>query len=122
MPEPRVLGKCYENLNPARRGVQISFIGRVFDQPMQQQTHTQHATTDVLLLADDVARTLMVARVLARHERAIDLRGLDGMVGLLCAKTLDLAPETARAMRPRLLALRAELDALAALLPEGAAA
>jgi hypothetical protein len=89
---------------------------------MQEQTPDLRGSTDVLLLAEDVARTLVVARVLARHERIIDLHGLDGMVGLLCAKTLDLAPETARAMRPRLQALRAELDALAALLPEGAAA
>lgn len=79
-------------------------------------------SNDALELAENVARTLMVARVLAVHGRAVDLQGLDGMVGLLCARTLDLAPEHARAMRPRLMALRAELDALAALLPQGAGA
>jgi hypothetical protein len=80
------------------------------------------APSEVMLLAENVARTLMVARALARQNRALDLRGLDGMVGLLCAKTLDLPPGEARAMRPRLVALCAELDALAALLPPGALA
>ena len=77
------------------------------------------APSDVMLLAEDVTCTLMIAGALLRQKRHLDLRGLDGMVGLLCAKTLDLPPPEARAMRPYLLALQAELDALAALLPRG---
>lgn len=89
---------------------------------MSDPTGENRPSSDAIDLAENVARILMVARVLAVHGRAVDLQGLDGMVGLLCARTLDLAPEQARAMRPRLMALRAELDALAALLPSGAGA
>ena len=63
-------------------------------------------------LADGVSATLRIARGLIEGRRQVDLAGLEAMVGLLCARTLDLAPEQGRALRPRLLLLLAELDGL----------
>ena len=61
-------------------------------------------------LADGVARTVQMARKLAEVRRRVDLAGLDRMVGLLCAKMLDL--------RPRLAQLQQELDGLDRVLAE----
>ncbi len=69
-----------------------------------------HAQTALQALAG----TLRLARVLAERQRRIDLHGLDARVGVVCAGVLDLAPDQARLLRPALIDLRAELDALAA--------
>lgn len=74
--------------------------------------------TTVCALADAVRATLRLARGLLASGRQIDLAGLHDMIGLLCARSLDLAPEHGRAMRPRLIDLLAELDALGAALTE----
>ncbi len=66
----------------------------------------------VAALADDIGQSLAVARVLARQGRELALTGLDQRIGMLCAQTLDLGPGPARALRPRLAALLAGLDAL----------
>jgi hypothetical protein len=63
-------------------------------------------------LAEGVSATLRIARGLIEGHRQVDLAGLDAMVGLLCARTLDLPPEQGRALRPRLMLLLAELDGL----------
>lgn len=63
-------------------------------------------------LAEGISATLRMARALIEGHRQVDLAGLDGMVGLLCARALDLPPEQGRALRPRLLLLLAELDGL----------
>ena len=65
-------------------------------------------------LADGVAATLRVARALAYSRRAIDLTGFDRMIGLLCARALDLPPEQGRLIRPRLITLLGDLDGLSA--------
>jgi hypothetical protein len=59
-------------------------------------------------------RTASLARALAQAGRPIDLAGLDGQVGLVCARALDLPPEEGRLMRGELQALLSEVDALAA--------
>ena len=61
-------------------------------------------------------RTASLARALAEAGRPVDLAGLDGQVGLVCARALDLPPEEGRLMRDELQALLSELDALAATL------
>lgn len=66
--------------------------------------------------ADSLSRTLGLARALVEAGRRIDLAGLDSQVGLLCARALDLDPEEGRRVRPDLIALRNEIDALTALL------
>ncbi len=63
--------------------------------------------------AASLRRTTALARALAEAGRPIDLAGLDGQVGLVCARALDLPPDEGRAMRGDLQALLAEVDALA---------
>jgi hypothetical protein len=66
----------------------------------------------VQALASGLASTLRLARVMAETRRPLDLRGLDGQIGLLCAKALDLPPEQGRALRQALAALLADTEAL----------
>ncbi len=56
-------------------------------------------------MSEELARTICIARALVEHGRTVDLAGLDRGVGLLCAKTLDLAPEAGRTARPHLVSL-----------------
>jgi len=71
--------------------------------------------------ANGVAATVRVAAALAMSGRQLDLAGLDGEIGKLCAGMLDLPPDQGRAVRQRLVDLLAELDRLAAaIVPPGA--
>ena len=67
-------------------------------------------------LAEQVRNTVAIARALAGVGREVEIVGLDGMVGLLCAKTLDLPPDDGRAARPGLSAILAEIELLNATL------
>ena len=73
-------------------------------------------------LAEQVRRTIAIARALAGSGRPVDLAGLDQAVGLLCAKTLDLPPDEGRLARPALVAILAEVDQLGATLRASAPA
>jgi hypothetical protein len=64
--------------------------------------------------ADALRQALRVASALVESNRPVDLTGLDGEIGRLCAHALDLMPADGRLIRPRLIALRAELDELMA--------
>ena len=66
--------------------------------------------------ATALRRTVALARALASGGRSIDLAGLDGQVGLICARALDLPPEQGRTIREELEAVLAEVDDLAAAL------
>lgn len=79
----------------------------------------QQARRNVEALADGLGRVLGVALALLRGGNQLDLTGLDGLFGLLCARTLDLEPDHARLLQPRLHALRNELDALLASVAPG---
>lgn len=59
-----------------------------------------------------VGSTLRVAQSLLGTGRAIDIDGLDRMIGVLCARALDLPPEHGRTVRPNLALLLIELDTL----------
>jgi len=59
-------------------------------------------------------QTAALARTLAASGRPIDLTGLDGQVGLICARALDLPAEQGLEMRGDLEELLAEIDSLAA--------
>ncbi len=63
-----------------------------------------------------LGRTLAIARNLLQAGKRLDLTGLDADMGFVCARTLDLPPEEGLALRPELIGLRAELDALSAAL------
>ena len=67
-------------------------------------------------LASSLAGTMEVSRSLVRSGRRLDLSGLDVLVGLLCAKALDLEPEEGRILRLELISLRATLADLAQLI------
>jgi hypothetical protein len=70
-------------------------------------------------MAEGLASTLRLARAMAGAGREVDLAGIDGGIGQLCARCLDLPPERGRAMRPVLASLLADLDSLAAALQPG---
>lgn len=59
-----------------------------------------------------VASTLRLARSLLETGRIIDIDGLDRMIGVLCARALDLPSEQGRIVRPNLALLLIELDTL----------
>lgn len=63
--------------------------------------------------ADQVSRTLAIARNLVQAGKQVDLTGLDAELGFVCARALDLPPEEGRVARPILMMLRSELEALA---------
>lgn len=71
-------------------------------------------------IADAITRVAQLARTLVETERCVDLAGLETMVGLLCARALDLYPAQGRQVRPRLATLMLELDALSAALARDA--
>ncbi|MGH7191492.1 MAG: hypothetical protein ACREF0_20155 [Acetobacteraceae bacterium] len=66
------------------------------------------------LAIERVSGFLKIAGVLIDAGRRIDLDGLEGEIGRLCAAVLDLDPAAGRALKPRLSALMAELDAIEA--------
>lgn len=64
-------------------------------------------------LGDGVIAMIRTARALAAARRPIDLAGLDNMIGIYCAKTLDLPLPEGRKVRERLQCLEAEIGLLA---------
>jgi hypothetical protein len=58
--------------------------------------------------------TLSLARALVEGGRRIDLAGLDREATTLCAAVMALRAEEAQRLRPALLALRGQVDGLAA--------
>jgi hypothetical protein len=67
-------------------------------------------------LAGELTKQVGLACTRAEGGEAIDLRGLDRQVGLLCAKSLDLPPDEGRRVRPRLIALSGLIEALSRVL------
>ena len=59
-------------------------------------------------------QTAALARALASSGRSIDLTGLEGQVGLVCARALDLPAEEGSEMRGDLGSLLAAIESLAA--------
>ena len=74
--------------------------------------HAYDAVAEVAALSETVRHTVEMAAGLAAGGRRMDLTGLDHMVGLLCAKALDLSAPDGRAARAGLVALLTEFDAL----------
>ncbi len=68
--------------------------------------------TQAAAMADAACGVLRMARSLVQSRRTIDLGGLQDSVGRLCAATFDLPYDEGRAIRPKLAAVLAELDAL----------
>lgn len=64
-------------------------------------------------MAEHLAATIRLSRAMVETGRRVDIAGLDGGIGLLCAQALDLPQAQGRALVPFLAALLAEVDALA---------
>ena len=80
--------------------------------PFDNDGYDAAASGAVIAMSEELGRTIYVARVLVDHGRTIDLAGLDRGVGLLCAKALDLPPDSGRHVRAYLVVLLAEVDRL----------
>ncbi len=63
-------------------------------------------------LAGGIVTTIRLSRALVDTGRRVDLAGLESVIGLLCAKALDLQPEQGREMVPELSAMLQEIDGL----------
>jgi hypothetical protein len=70
------------------------------------------AVKTAVSMADGLARTITIARLLVENGRTVDMAGLDRGVGLLVAKALDLPPEAGRNLRPTLMMVLAEANHL----------
>ncbi len=82
---------------------------------VNDNTNREHAATlptQLLGLAERLARTLAVARALVLAGRPLDLTGFDDGIGMLCAQTLDLPTQDARAMKAVLVGLMESVDSL----------
>ncbi len=79
----------------------------------KSQVWDDRAMRQAAVLAENVGATLRVAAALAASGRRIDLAGLDGEIGKLCASVLDLPLALGRTMQPDLHRLVGELDRLA---------
>ena len=89
--------------------------------PLRPRSPARLRTTEqdrVAALCDGVVGVVRMAGALHDAGRAVSLDGLGDMVGLLCARTLDLPPEQSRALRPRLTNLDRALADLAARIAE----
>jgi hypothetical protein len=83
---------------------------------MQAPTDAETPLATVRACVDQFGHTLGIARSLVQAGKLVDLTGLDAEIGFICARALDLQPDEGRALRPELIGLRAELDALSAAL------
>jgi hypothetical protein len=75
----------------------------------------------VRAMADELTETVGLARALASCGRVVDLTGLDQQIGLLCAKSLDPAPDEGRGLRPNLIVLSVAMETLSRVLAAQAA-
>jgi hypothetical protein len=73
------------------------------------------------MVVETMAATLMLARALLFAGHRIDLDGVDREIGDLCAESVALPREDGRKLRPALLSLLREVEALEADLSDRAA-
>ena len=76
-------------------------------------SYDQDAMQAAIAFCDGIERTMSLARTMLDTGQPVDLTGLDGRIGLLCAKSLDLPPALGRSLRPRLTAVLDALDGMA---------
>lgn len=70
------------------------------------------ANHTIKALIEHAQQVVRMARALATANRTVDLVGLEHLIGVLCAQTLDLPPVEGRVLRALLEALLAECEAL----------
>ncbi len=86
----------------------------VLSPPPEKSAPPDRRLEEVEAFAEQLGATLRTAEVLVREQRRVELQGLDGLAGRLCAACLDLPPEYGRLMRRHLDALLVRVDALEA--------
>ncbi len=87
--------------------------------PLHASFNVPHSGIDAMRgLGDNLRHMLRMTRGLVASGRSVDVAGLERQIGLLCAKTLDLAPDEGRMLRPMLVGLLADLDALSSALAQ----
>jgi hypothetical protein len=77
-----------------------------------QYPRHEEGNASLVALSERIALTLSVARGLTIAGREVQLAGLQDGIGLLCAQALDLRLEDARALRPALAEMLAQVDSL----------
>ena len=80
--------------------------------PFDTAEYDATAVKTAVGMAEGLARTICIARLLVENGRTVDMAGLDRGVGLLCAKALDLPPESGRGLRPLLMMVLTEANKL----------
>ena len=83
---------------------------------MSARTDTATPLETLRACLEQLSHTLGITGSLVRAGRDVDLKGLEAEIGFVCARALDLPPEDGRAVRPALIGLRAQLDAVTAIL------
>ncbi|HEV7267395.1 MAG TPA: hypothetical protein VGN83_21190 [Falsiroseomonas sp.] len=81
--------------------------------PQARQRSPAHHTQAVRAAIEAMDGTIVMARALVEGGRRIDLAGLDGETGRLCAAVMALDGAEARRLRPALESLRRQVDGLA---------
>jgi hypothetical protein len=76
-------------------------------------SYDDDAMAATLAFCDAITRTISITRTMLDSGQSVDLTGLDGGIGLLCAKSLDLPPAMGRTLRPRLTTVLQALDDMA---------
>ena len=85
--------------------------------PAAEEAERARQTAALCAAIEAMEGTLSVAEALLAGRRRIDLEGLDGEMGRLCAAALLAPAEALPAIRLRLEAMRRALDRLEAGLP-----
>lgn len=85
--------------------------------PAAEEAERARQTAALFAAIEAMEGTLSVAEALLAGRRGIDLAGLEGEMGRLCAAALLAPAEAVPALRTRLEALRRAIDRLEAGLP-----
>jgi len=96
----------------AKRSWHIATIAGVCNRMLGSRV--RHATTiqNACALTNSLTLLVKLSHVMADAGRSVDFDGLDDGIGHLYAKLLDLDPEAARELQPKVLQLAADLNLL----------
>ncbi len=77
---------------------------------MIPNVHDTDAAAELDELCRQLTQTIKLLRAFAEADRTVDIGPLQGGIGLLCAKAMDLPPLDGRKIRPALIRLQLDLD------------
>jgi len=102
---------------PAGRGIAISIDGLSLEDRLLGTDAAAMPTLATLGSIETMRATVAMARALVEGGRDIDLAGLEHDAAAICQALDRLPAGSARAMRPAMLALMREVEALAIIMP-----